>query len=359
MQNTVTELTLEQKGIVERLALENKMGTLSDLAEQWGVEPKLVIRYYVDCRNGGKRPERRFVRQAEAPPAFNPTPEQRTLIRRLAERGMEDRLEGLAVKWGVPLPALRQVFDQFQERELKAEVRNQEPLLHEPPTNPRVDPQVVMGPSAELPPELQAEADAMPTLPYNWVLINARVSRGLSLKAIANAAGIYSGDYRKIEEGRMNPTREQAAKICLFLNLPLDSTFAVAALPKMLEDGPVRTLSVLALSRARKRLNLSDLVSQVQDATGVLVSRATVSALERGALKRPFSEADMRAITAIAAYFGLSVEAVTSHIPSTAIESVAKRTAALHHSLKTTVAQLGTGVDSDPILKLQAGGESA
>lgn len=349
MQKTV-ELTQEQKDQIEQLAKENKIGTLSDLAEDWGVEPKLVMRYFLDCRNGGKPPERRFSPKPETP-GLSLTPEQRRMVRRFADMGDASRLEGLAVKFGVPSAELRKLYCEDREAILASEARMIEPPKREPEVEPPIEVEP-MEPS----PELLAEADSMPTLPYNWPLIHARKSKGLIPKVVADVAGLPASDYVKIEKSLMNPTVEQAVKICTFLNLPL-STFAVFAPEPIVERGPVRSLSILVLLRKRRRLKVKELVERVIEKTGVQVRISTISMIENGKVTGPLSEEHLREAQALATYFGVSVELISGQVPSAAIETAAAQIAAYHQTFRTTVSRLGAG--TDPILRLQAGGDSS
>lgn len=352
MQNPGPELTTQQKEHIQRLAQENKIGTLSDLAEEWGVPSQVVIRYFADCRNGGKPPERRFSPKPETP-GLSLTLDQRRMVRRFADMGDASRLEGLAVKWGVPSAELRKLYREDRETILASETR----IAESPKTEPAVEPpKVVEVEPVEPSPEMLAEAENMPSLPYNWPLIHARKSRDLIPKVVAGVAGLVASDYVKVEKSLMNPTVEQAVKICAFLGLPL-STFAVFAPEPIVESGPVRSLSILALLRKRRRLKVKDLGERIIEKTGVKVRISTISLIENGRLSGPLSEEHLREAQALATYFGVSVELISGQIPSAAIETAAAQIAAYHQTFRATVSQLGAG--TDPILRLQAGGESS
>lgn len=344
------ELTQEQMAHVQRLAAENKMGTLNDLAEDWGVPVKTVIRHFLGCRSNGGPLERRRPGPSSESISTTLNPDQLKLIRRFAENGMADRLSDHAQRWALPVDDLRRAYDEARER-----------LLREVAVNPELDQAGISGSAApNQVPELAADAAGMAVLPYNWPLIQARVSRKLRVKAVAEIVGVPLSDYRRIEEGRVNPTREQASRICAYFGLALESTFAVAALPPLSARGPVSRLSVLALARARRRLNASELADEVRAATGIQIRRTTISAIERGRLLQPQDAEGRREAAALASYFGTSVEFITSQVPASAIETVTTQITAVHRALRGTMTQLGSGAaGSDPILQLDAGGGGA
>lgn len=100
-----------QKAELRRLAQAGKMGSLNDLAAKWGVEFKIVARTYAEFQReaAGVSVHQATAQEAHKPQEL--TDEQKRIIRRLAEAGNSARLVILAEDWGVESRVLSRYYN--------------------------------------------------------------------------------------------------------------------------------------------------------------------------------------------------------------------------------------------------------
>lgn len=92
-------LTQTQRDELQRLAKAGKMGGLSDLAARWGVDFRLVARTFAEYQKQTDGQTEPSVPSENRPQGLSD--EQKRIIRRLAEAGNQARVYTLADDWGV------------------------------------------------------------------------------------------------------------------------------------------------------------------------------------------------------------------------------------------------------------------
>lgn len=335
-------LTQAQKDELTRLAKAGKSGVLNDLAERWKVPFKEVARGYADAQRelNGKQPP-----TPKHPPIQELTPLQKKEIHRIADAGNQAKLSTLAEDWNVDSRVISRYYNDCREQ-----LRNQVVVNPEPVTPPAPKPT-----TADLVADVVATPGQIAMLPRNWPLLQARLASGYTVRDIALAIGSTQPDYQRIEGGQQNPTAEQAAKLCALLKVPPE-TFVVTCSDPM--KGSLRSLSLLGILRAKRRLAMKDLALKVSEATGYKVTSTLISAIERGQLKQPISADYAQQIDALARFFGVTCEAIMAQVPPEWIQTAGSAIAALHSTLKQAVQALpAPTVDPELLLTAGTGGD--
>lgn len=353
----VVVLTDEQQAEIERLAQRGKSGGLNDLADQWGVPFRVVVRAYATAQIANNPQPDQPPAPAPASKATEPelTAEQLRIIRRLAEEGKVTRLTVLAEEWGIPHRTLARRYQDTRAAVMRTQVTN------EPSSALPMAPSYDQDRWHELSPvaNVTAEAGAIGVLPRNWPLIQARLASGKSTREISFAAGMTAAEYTRVEEGRQLPTPDQAARICALLGLGMEQTFAVAGQEQFTGRGGIRGLSLLALLRARRRINMRQLSDEASKGANCRVSQAFISAIERNTLKLPLTPDQTHQVRAMASYLKVPDEWITAQVPPTWIQTVATNTAQLHTAFKVAYQQLPTALsagDPERLLAAPQGG---
>jgi transcriptional regulator with XRE-family HTH domain len=339
-------LSDEQKAEIGRLAKDGKSGKLNDLAEQWGVPFREVVRAYADYQ--------RETTGAKPPTPQRPqelTDDQKRSIRRLAEAGNTAKVFTLAEEWGMESRMISQYYN-----DCRAELRRV--VASELKPEVQIVPPVSAAAAAVA--DVKANPGDIAVLPRNWPLIQARLTSVYAVRDIATAAGLAQTEYNRIEEGRLLPTPDQAAKICALLKIDMDKTFVLAGQDAFGTRGQIRGLSVLGILRAKSRLSMKDLAAAVLEATGARISTAMIGQIERGQLKQPPAPDYQKMIEALAVYFRVTTDMISAQVPPAWIQTVVFNTAALHAAMKQSYLSLPTTATVETrLLEATGGGDQA
>lgn len=197
-------------------------------------------------------------------------------------------------------------------------------------------------------------------LPHLWQLVAARANAGLKPGEVAYSVGMRQVDYKNVEEGRLLPTADQAARICALLDLKIEETFFGAAQKPMIhQNRSIPTFSVLAVLRAKRRLSVKELQKQVFDETGVMVSAQTLSQIEKQKVGK-YERSRTVEHEALARFFDLPVTVLKRTVPAALFAMASQNTMTLHQAIKQATGGVQptflTG-DTPPLLALEEGTE--
>ncbi|HEY3367802.1 MAG TPA: helix-turn-helix transcriptional regulator [Symbiobacteriaceae bacterium] len=341
-------LTQAQIEEIRQVAKEKGYARLKGLSERWEVPFQEVARQYAAIVNSKSTPG----------PAAELTADQLREVRRLAQAGESTRLFLLAEEWGIEYRVLSKHYTDFRavfqngNRTGQNDARSDAAppaLNHQRPDDWRLNSPVG---------NVAAEPGQIAVLPRNWPLITARLATGSSPREIALAVGMTGADYQRVEEGRQLPTPDQAARLCALLGLQMEETFVAAGPEPLMRRGPIRSLSLLSLLRARRRLSIRDLAHEVSAGGEVRVTEAFISQVERNSLMPGRWPDQAGQVRALAHYFGVEADMVTAQVPPSWIQAVSSGTRQMHSVLKAELAQLSAGQTAmDPeLLTAVAGG---
>lgn len=171
---------------------------------------------------------------------------------------------------------------------------------------------------------------ALTVLPINAPLIQGRIKKGITPGDMAWTVGMKRGDYAALEEGRMNPTEAQAARISAFLEIPVRNLFVVAS-GEAFGASRIKGLAVLQLLRCRRRMSMQDVNRSPMCQH---VRPGLVSSIERGTIKLPLSPMDETGVAELADLFGATKDAILGTLPPEIFEQVAHNTAVLHAAVQ-------------------------
>lgn len=190
-------------------------------------------------------------------------------------------------------------------------------------------------------------------LAFNWPLIQARMNSPYTEGDIAYYCGLKVTEYKLLEQNRMLPSPNQAARISHLLQKPVGELFILAA-PELPRSGKgkgslsLKGLSIIAILRAKARLGMKALADDLQLA-GYPVTTAFIGKIERGELKAPKTEQDKRAAQGLAMYFKIPETWVFQQVPAEVVAQSAQNTAKLHEAMRQAVKALpAIGDDSKP-----------
>lgn len=209
---------------------------------------------------------------------------------------------------------------------------------------------------------IQAPPDAVAVQGSNWVLIAARLRKGLNPSDLGRALNppMPRKDYLRIEEGRFLPSAHQAAQLCTILEVPIEEVFALAG-PEMTSARAThhKGFSVVGVLRVRNRLTMKALIEQIEIKTGVKVPTAFLSKIERNAVDPANLDEVLENFTkAIGAYFDIPPEWVFRQVPNQLVQQAAANVKRLHEVLKATYKELQRVEADDVPYLLTSGGET-
>lgn len=194
----------------------------------------------------------------------------------------------------------------------------------------------------------------------NWVLINARIKHNYEPRDIAMVLEppLSIADYRRVEDGELLPSADQVAQLCQLLDVRMEEAFVMAGPERDTNrrgKGFIKGLSVLAILRARRRLNMKTLGEAVEAATDTKVTSAVIGRIERGEFTAK-NQAERDQVTALAMYLEIPEEWVLRQVPSELVQMAASNNAKLHAAIRQAFGELQQ-IDEDRPHLLTSGGD--
>lgn len=179
----------------------------------------------------------------------------------------------------------------------------------------------------------------------NWVLINARIKSGYEPREVAQVLDppLSIADYRRVEDGELNPSADQVAQLCQLLEVRMEEAFVMAG-PDRDANRRGRTfikgLALLEILMARRRMTMKAVGEATEDATGTKVSATLIGRIKRGEFTGPRNQAEQDQVSALALFFDIPEEWVTRQVPPELVQLAAANTAKLHAAIRQAFGQL-------------------